>query len=132
VVPIYTLVRGEVRALDKDRALPVLESIKAEFQKAAADAGGKAMFNWAWDFQPYSHDRGSGLCRMAEAALAGAGLQPVPVTAQGGSDANSLNAKGVAAVNFGIGAKNPRTNDEYILLDHLAQASEIAWHLIKI
>lgn len=131
VVPVYTLVRGEVRALDKAKGVPVLDGIKAEFEKAAAAAGGKAMFNWAWDFQPYLHDRDSALCRMAESALRGAGLQPVPVTSQGGSDANTLNAKGVAAVNFGIGAKHPRTNDEYILLDHLVKASEIAWQLIK-
>lgn len=131
VVPIYTLIRGEVRALDKAKGLPILDGIKAEFEKAASAAGGKAMFNWAWDFQPYRHDKDSGVCRMAETALRGAGLQPVPVISQSGSDANSLNAKGVAALNFGIGAKNPRTNDEYILLEHLVKASEIAWQLIK-
>lgn len=131
VVPVYALVRGEVCALDKAKGLPILDGIKAEFERAAYAAGGKAMFNSDWDYQPYHHGADSGVCRLAEAALRGAGLQPVPVTAQAGSDANSLNAKGVAALNFGIGAKNPRTNDEYILLEHLANASEIAWQLIK-
>jgi len=131
VIPIYTLVRGEVRALDKDKGVPVLNTIKAGFEKAAAADGGKAMFNWAWDFQPYRHDKDSAVGLMAETAVRGAGLQPVPVISQGGSDANSLNGKGITALSFGIGAKNPRTNDEYILLDHLTKASEIAWQLIK-
>ncbi len=131
VVPAYTLVRGEVRALDKAKGLPVLEGIKAEFEKAAAAAGGSAMFNWAWDFQPYRHSKDSEVCRIAEAALRAAGLEPSAVPSHGGSDANSLNAKGVAAVSFGIGIRNPHANDEYILLEHLTKASDIVWQLIK-
>jgi tripeptide aminopeptidase len=131
VVPGYALVRGEVRSLDKAKVLPVLDQIKAEFEKAAAEAGGSAKFDWAWDFQPYRHDKNSEVCRLAEAALRGAGLEPSAVPSHGGSDANSLNAKGVATVNFGIGARNPHADDEYILIEHLSKASEIVWQLIK-
>jgi len=131
VVPGYTLVRGEVRSLDTAKVTPVLDAIKAEFEGAAAAAGGKALFSWAWDFQPYRHKKDSEVCRLAEAALRAAGLEPSAVPSHGGSDANSLNAKGVATVNFGIGARNPHADDEYILIEHLSKASEIAWQLIK-
>jgi len=131
VVPAYTLVRGEVRSLDKAKALPVLDGIKAEFEKAAEAAGGKAMFNWDWEFQPYRHAEDSQVCAVAAAALRGAGLEPSPAASHDGSEANSLNARGVAAVNLGIGARNPRANDEYILLEHLTKTSEIVWNLIK-
>ncbi|OGR41505.1 MAG: hypothetical protein A2X35_10895 [Elusimicrobia bacterium GWA2_61_42] len=131
VVAAYALVRGEVRSLDKAKVPPVLDRIKAEFEKAAAAAGGNAKFDWAWDFQPYRHDKESEVCRLAETALRAAGLEPSAVPSHGGSDANSLNAKGVATVNFGIGARNPHADDEYILLEHLTKASEIVWQLIK-
>ena len=131
VVPASALVRGEVRSLDAAKVPPILDSIRAGFEKAAADAGGNAKFDWYWDFKPYKHDKALEVCRIAEAAIKAAGLAPAAVPSHGGSDANSLNAKGVATVNFGIGARNPHADDEYILLEHLAKASEIIWQLIK-
>ncbi len=131
VVPGSALVRGEVRSLDIARVPPILDRIKAGFEKAAADAGGGVQFDWAWDFKPYRHAPDSEVCRLAAAALCAAGLEPAPVPSHGGSDANSLNAKGVATVNFGIGARNPHADDEYILLDHLEKATEVVWQLIK-
>ena len=131
VVPASALIKGEVRSLDTAKVLPILDQIKAGFEKAASDAGGGAQFDWAWDFKPYRHDKNSEVCLIAAAAVKAAGLVPSAVPSHGGSDANSLNAKGVATVNFGIGARNPHADDEYILLEHLAKASEIIWQLIK-
>ena len=126
-----TLVRGEVRSLNPAKVTPILDRIKAGFKDASASAGGSAQFDWAWDFKPYRHDKGSEVCLLAEAAVKAAGLVPAAVPSHGGSDANSLNAKGVATVNFGIGARNPHADDEYILLEHLDKTSEIIWQLIK-
>ena len=55
VVPASALVKGEVRSLDIAKVLPILDRIKAEFEKAASAAGGVAQFDWAWDFKPYRH-----------------------------------------------------------------------------
>lgn len=131
VVPASALVRGEVRSLDAAKVPPILDRIKAGFESAASAAGGSVRFDWAWDFQPYRHDKESEVCRLAAAAVRAAGLEPAPVPSHGGSDANSLNARGVATVNFGIGARNPHADDEYILLEHLSKAVEIIWQLIK-
>ncbi|MCM2268443.1 MAG: M20/M25/M40 family metallo-hydrolase, partial [Elusimicrobiales bacterium] len=117
--------------LDISRVEPILDSIKAGFDKAAAAAGGSVKFSWAWDFKPYRHEEAAPVCMAAAAALRAAGLVPAAVPSHGGSDANSLNAKGIETVNFGIGARNPHADDEYILLEHLAKASEIVWQLIK-
>jgi len=131
VVPASARAKGEVRSLDISKVEPLLARIRAEFEKAAAAAGGTVRFDWAWDFKPYRHAPGAPVCLAAEAALKAAGLKPAAVPSHGGSDANSLNAKGVPAVNFGIGARNPHADDEYILEEHLAKASEIVWQLIK-
>ncbi|MBI4351889.1 MAG: M20/M25/M40 family metallo-hydrolase [Elusimicrobia bacterium] len=131
IVPLAAFVRGQVRVSDAAKAPLVLDGFKAEFERSAAAAGGAVSFKWSWDYQPYRHAPGSEVLRLADWALRDSGLTPAPVVAPGGSEANALNAKGVAAVSFGIGARSPKQNDEHILLDHLAKASEIVSHLIK-
>ncbi len=49
----------------------------------------------------------------------------------GGSDANSLNAKGIAAINLGTGAQNPHSNEEFVLLKDIENSAKIALELIK-
>jgi len=129
-VPLAALVRGQVSVSEAEKALPVLDRIKTEFQKSAAAAGGAVSFKWFWDFQPYLHPPGSEVCLLAERALRAAGLTPADLPSPGGSEANALNARGLAAVSFGIGACCPRPNDEHILLDHLSKASDIVTQLI--
>ncbi|MDD2804506.1 MAG: M20/M25/M40 family metallo-hydrolase [Elusimicrobiales bacterium] len=130
-VPLAAMVRGQVRAAVTENAGPVLDRIKAEFEAAAAAAGGAAAFKWSWEFAPYSHPSGAEVRLLADEAIIAAGLAPAPVPAPGGSEANALNARGIAAVNLGIGVKNPQSNSEYLPLDHLAKASEIALQLMK-
>ncbi len=130
-VPLAAMVRGQVRASVAESATPVLDRIKAEFQAAAAAAGGAAAFKWSWEFAPYSHPSGAEVRRLADEAMLGAGLAPAPVPASAGSEANALNARGVAAVSVGTGVKNPQSNGESLLLDHLSKTADIAWQLIK-
>ncbi len=131
LVPLAALVRGQVRVLEAAKAPPLLDQYKAEFEKAAGAAGGAVAFKWSWDYPPYRHAAGSEIVRLAEQALRDAGLTPAPAAASGGSEANALNAKGLAAVSFGIGARAQKQNDEYILLEHFAKAAEIVTQLIK-
>lgn len=130
-IPLAALVRGQVRAAQDIKARPVLDSIKAGFESAAASGGGAVAFKWSWEFAPYSHPPGAEVRQMAESALIAAAMKPLAEAAIVGSEANLLNGRGIAAVNFGVGAKNQQTNAEYILLDHLGKTFEIVWQLIK-
>ena len=129
-VPLAALVRGQIRVSEAAKALPLLDRIKAEFEKSAQAAGGAVAFKWSWEFQPYLHAPDSEVLNLAEGALRRAGLSPAPVAAAEGSEANALNARGVAAVTFGIGACSSKPNQEYILLDHLSKAAEIVSQII--
>lgn len=131
IVPLAAMVRGQVRASVPENAVPVLDRIRAGFEAAAAAAGGAAAFKWSWEFAPYSHPAGAEVRRLADEAMLGAGLAPAPVPARSGSEANALNARGIAAVSVGIGVKNPQTNAEYLALDHLAKASDIALQFMR-
>ena len=59
------------------------------------------------------------------------GLKPTPKKSLGGSDANSLNSRGIKTINLGIGAQKPHSNEEFIYVEDLVKASEIAIELIK-
>jgi tripeptide aminopeptidase len=50
----------------------------------------------------------------------------------GGSDANVFNAKGLMAVNIGIGAQKPHSLEEFLLIEDLHAASRIAHGLVEV
>ena len=85
------------------------------FNKEAELAGGKIEVNWFWDFKPYTVSPSSYPFKEIVKVLEKVGLNPTPKISLGGSDANSLNEKGIDSVNLGIGAQNPHSNDEFIL-----------------
>ena len=83
------------------------------------------------DFPPYVHSHDSPIVRDVESALKAVGLQPQPIRYTGGSDANTYNAKGIPAVNLGIGAQKPHTFEEFVLIEDLVKSAEIAFMLLQ-
>lgn len=131
VVPSLTYIEGEVRSMNPAKINLKIEEIKNQFEKAAKLFGGESEFNSYWNFHPYKVHPDSETYRTIEQAILNAGLVPTPITSKGGSDANSINAKGIPCVNLGIGAENPHSNDEFILFDSLERTSKIAMELMK-
>jgi tripeptide aminopeptidase len=65
-----------------------------------------------------------------ERAMRSVGLEPEPIRYTGGSDANKYNAKGIPAVNIGIGAQNPHSYEEFVLIEDLVKTYELAHALV--
>ncbi|MBZ0199881.1 MAG: M20/M25/M40 family metallo-hydrolase [Ignavibacteriaceae bacterium] len=131
VVPEKTVIIGEVRSFDLDKIKTELEKIKKSFEKAANNFGGSIIFKSSWDFHPYQLNEFSDVYKTVVAVLTKAGLQPDAKISLGGSDANSLNGNGIPSVNLGIGAQNPHANDEFVLIEDLIKAAEIAHNLVE-
>jgi len=131
VVPETTELTGEVRSVRMATVEEVVQGIQAVFAQEAAARGAGLVFRDDWDFKPYEILPESGAYKDVLAAMEKVGLTPLPVASLAGSDANSLNGRGVQAINLGIGAQNPHANDEFIYLDDLARSSEIALELMK-
>lgn len=131
VVPGEAHIFGEVRSLDKDDLEKTLKQIEETFTRSAAELGATIEFSSEWDFVPYEIKPDADVFEDLTGVLRKVGFEPQTVTSPGGSDANSLNANGIPAVNIGIGAQNPHGNDEFILLEDLAAASEITLELMK-
>jgi tripeptide aminopeptidase len=120
VVPDRCTINGEVR-----------EFLEQIFSNIAAQHSATAEFQIIEDFAPFRLKPESDVFKETVSVLKALGLTPNPIDYLGGSDANMLNAKGIPAVNLGIGAQNPHANEEFILLEDLFKSAEIAREIIK-
>jgi tripeptide aminopeptidase len=131
VIPDLIILDGEVRSTDLSNVECKIAELKRKFEKAATEVGGKINFEWNWDFTPFTISENSLTYKMISEAISRTGLKPEAVLSAGGSDANSYNRRGVEAVNIGIGAQNPHSNDEFILFEDFQNAFNIALELVK-
>jgi len=131
VVPAKTFIIGEVRSNSSEKVEKYISKISEIFNLEAAKLNGSIEFNWEWDFQPFKIPMNSLIIEEIKSAITSAGLLPEDSISKGGSDANSFNENGIQAINIGIGAQNPHSNDEFILLEDLQKSFNIAYELVR-
>jgi tripeptide aminopeptidase len=131
VVPERCKIEGEVREFDQRVINEHIAFLHETFRSVASSSGGTVEFSSQEDFAAFILAPESEAVRLTNDVLQAVGLTPHPIEYLGGSDANMLNAKGVPAVNFGIGAQNPHGDDEFILIEDLHKTEEIALEIIK-
>jgi len=131
VVPDLCTIQGEVRAFHQSEIDTHLELVHSVFSRTAAERGGKLKFEVAEDFRPFVLEEHSAVYNMTVDMLQTLELDPHGIVYFGGSDANMLNVAGLPSVNLGIGAQNPHANDEFILIEDLERAAEMAGELIR-
>ncbi len=131
IVPELVQITGEVRSMDKQKMHEQLEKVKKEFELAATFKGGRVEFESYNYFEPFIIDSDNEVIKIAEASVRSVGLNPKLTFSLGGSDANSLNSNGITSINFGIGAANPHSNEEYILLQDLEKTAGVVSYLMK-
>lgn len=130
VVPDTILLKGELRTDFIEDGEKMMADILKDFQEAAAALGGEIECTYNWDFRPYHIQPTDIPYAKLQQVFSSMGLPFHGEKSMGGSDANSLNAKGIQTINVGVGAKNPHGFDEYILYKELQQASDMAYHLL--
>jgi tripeptide aminopeptidase len=131
VVPETTQLTGEVRSFAMARVEELIRAIEAVFVAETTARGAGLEFKDEWDFKPYRIPQDADIYQVILRVMKKVGLDPDPVASLAGSDANSLNGRGIQAINLGIGAQNPHANDEFILTADLQKSSEIALELMK-
>jgi len=131
VVPEETRIDGEVRSFNREKVEKEINFIKECISSEADKVSAKLFFEADWDFEPYYVPEESPVYKEITEAIKSCGLEPHPKISLGGSDANSLNARGITSVNIGIGAQNPHSNDEFIFIEDLLNSAKIALNLIS-
>jgi tripeptide aminopeptidase len=131
VIPEFAEREGEVRSFDLNKAENYFNSLVNTFKEESESAGAKFELMYDWDFMPFTVPEDAEVYKETISALTKVGLTPTSKISLGGSDANSLNGKGIQSVNLGIGAQNPHSNDEFIFIEDLVTTAEIAFELVK-
>lgn len=131
VIPELAVLEGEVRSFDLKKAERYFNLMANTFKEEAESAYAKVELNHYWDFMPYTISENSEVYQELVRVLKAVGLTPNPKISLGGSDANSLNGRGIHSINLGIGAQNPHGNDEFIFIEDLVKSAEIALELVR-
>ena len=131
VIPELTELEGEVRSFNLQKAENYFNQLVEIFNEESKKIGAKIEIDSFWDFMPYTILETSFVFKETVRAIKKVGLEPTPKISLGGSDANSLNGRGIESINLGIGAQNPHSNDEFIYLEDLIKSAEIALELVK-
>lgn len=131
VVPEYVEFEGEVRSSGVARVEELIYEIEEKIKHGCDFFGCRYEFEFRWDFKPFKLPENAPIKNVAKKAVEEAELEYEELTSMGGSDANSLNERGIHSLNFGIGAQNPHSNDEFIYLVDLQKSFEIAKNLVK-
>lgn len=131
VVPELAELKGEVRSFNLQKAENHFNLLVNVFNKEVEAANAEMVLDYKWDFSPYTISENSEVYTEIVRTLTAVGLIPQPQISLGGSDANSLNKRGIESINLGIGAQNPHGNDEFIYIEDLIKSAEIALELVR-
>ncbi len=130
-------ITGESRSHDPRFVRRINEEFRKAFERAAKSVKnhrgrcGSARFKATTCYAPFKLDPKSEVVAQAKAAARSIGLRPKLITADGGLDANWLNARGLPTVTFGAGQHSPHTEEEYVNLREYLDGCRLAVALAR-
>lgn len=131
----HVYIEGESRSHDSRFVTEITEHYRKAFDRAAARVRnhkgirGRARFKVRRAYEPFRIDKREPVVRLAVEEARSLGLQPKLVIADGGLDANHLNARGVPTITLGAGQHSPHTVDEYVDLPEFFDGCRLALRL---
>ena len=129
-IPERVTIEGEVRSFTPERIAQELKVIEHTL-RSSINGTGNMRFAVQPDFEPYVLSVDVPMILHLERSMRAVGLEPRPIRYTGGSDANKYNAQGIPAVNLGVGAQKPHSNDEFFLIEDMVKTYELARELVR-
>jgi tripeptide aminopeptidase len=130
IIPDFCEVRGECRSHDDAKLARVAAAMVDALQEAAAQVGVDVDVSLVHEYRAFALTGRSPVVRLSKAAISALGLEPQVKTGGGGSDANILNARGLATVNLDAGMMQVHSPDEYLTLDDLERLCALVLNMI--
>jgi len=131
VVAERCLVRAEARSRDAQKLAAQVAGMVEAITVAAAETGVDVEIDVEEHFHGYAHAADALPLRIADAALAEAGLEARHIGGGGGSDANVFNARGLPALTLGVGFERVHSPQECIRLERLEQMYRLGHALVR-
>ncbi|NMB12139.1 MAG: M20/M25/M40 family metallo-hydrolase [Firmicutes bacterium] len=118
--------KGEIRSLDRDRALSLAKDCAERIDQTASRYGALAEVSTTVDYYGYTISRDAHVVKLAEKALSMSGKDAVYRSTMGGSDANVFNSMGLESIVLGMGAKDVHSTAESLPISELVAAGKLA------
>ncbi|ARU63196.1 hypothetical protein CBW65_21105 [Tumebacillus avium] len=124
-------VHGEVRSRNDQKLSEQLAKIRTAFDMACQKWGTKMDFEEQKIYLGFNLNEDDEVVHLAMEGVRRAGLEPKLAPRGGGSDTNNFNAKGIPAVNLGVGATNDHTVEESLKVQDLIDATRLVIGIIQ-
>ncbi|MDT1958314.1 M20/M25/M40 family metallo-hydrolase [Carnobacterium divergens] len=124
-------ITAEARSISHEACVTQVEAMVAAFEDTAAAMGGSVTITQDTKSTGYRLTPEHTTVKLVAKALQKIGCQVNYDVSGGGSDANVFNSKGKEVANLSIGYEKIHTLDEYLPIDELEKAVELAVQLVK-
>ncbi|ASS75026.1 hypothetical protein CIG75_08520 [Tumebacillus algifaecis] len=124
-------IQGEVRSRDDQKLSEQLAKVRTAFDLAVQKWGARMDFEEQKIYLGFNLTEEDEVVRLAMEGVRSAGLEPKLAPRGGGSDTNNFNAKGIPAVNLGVGANKDHTVEENLKVQDLIDATRLVIGIIQ-
>ncbi|KEO82379.1 M20/M25/M40 family metallo-hydrolase [Tumebacillus flagellatus] len=122
---------GEVRSRDDQKLSEQLSKVHSAFQMAGEKWGAKVDIREEKIYDGFNLSAEDDVVALAMEGLRKVGIEPKLAPRGGGSDTNNLNAKGIPAVNLGVGANKDHTVEENLRVQDLTDATRLIIGIVQ-
>ena len=129
IVPEACTVKGEVRSLDHEKALRIIDQIRERFEQEAGET--EIEFLTEIHIVAYHTPEDHPVVKRFERACAKLGLPGRTKSTLGGSDNNILALHGITGIVLSCGMYNVHSTQEYALVEDLVKCAELTAELLK-
>jgi tripeptide aminopeptidase len=131
VVPETCTIEAEVRSLDDGKASEAVRAMVDTIAYAASATETDVDTTMEEHFRAYRLSDSDPMVSIASAALRDCGVEPVPSSTGGGSDASAFAAKGLRCLNLAIGVEHNHTPHERVSQAALEKTLDITLRLLE-
>ena len=137
IVPNLIEIHGEARSHNMDKLAQVTNDIVNGFNQVVArhkldNYSARVEFDINTEYKSFFMDEEHLVVKIAKTALQNLGIAPQFIKSGGGSDANIINAEGIAMIVAGTGMHNYHTVDENVLVSDLESGAKLVQELVKV
>lgn len=124
------IVKGELRSLEHDKALNLLDNLKSVFEDICKKYKAELKFDYNIDLKAYKTDVNSIAVQRFESACNALGINTNYVATFGGSDNNNFAKNGIEGIVVACGYNNAHTCQENIYISDLEKITAIVLKLM--
>lgn len=131
IIPDSVSIFAECRSNDFEKLEAQAKHMIEAFKQGADETGAEVFIRRIRPYEGYKVTVDSPIVKRVETAAKAIGVKLSPISSGGGSDTNIFAAKGINAVNLGIGFENVHSEQESIAISELKNLTGLLVELVR-